>query len=93
MYNSRELNHSFLLLKFGSVDKSIPFIQIEFICLDQPYMAEDTRTGIPATVTSGVHHFHGNHVRSTGCIQIRSDVYTIRGISINIIISFLTIDP
>ena len=93
MYNSREFNHSFLFLQFGSIDESIPFIQIEFICFYQPYMAEDARTGIPATIASGVHHFHGNHVRSTGSIQIRSDVYTIRGISINIIIGFLTIDP
>ena len=93
MYDSGELNHSVLLLQFGSIDKGIPLVQIELLRLHQPHVAEDARTGIPTAVAPCIHHFHGNGVRGAGSIQIGGDVYLIRSIAVSIEVSLFAIYP
>ena len=93
MYDSGELNHSILLLQFGSIDKSIPLVQIEFLRLHQPHVAEDARTGIPTAVAPCIHHFHGKGVRGAGNVQIGGYVYLIRSITVSIEVSLFTINP
>ena len=60
---------------------------------DKPNVAEKTGTDIPTAVVPVVYGFYGNQIRSAGGIQIASDIYLIRSVTIGIEVSLCTVNP
>ena len=82
----------FLINAVGAYE-SAPILNIGRWSTDHPYMTINTRSCIPAGVFAFIYNFNGYYVFLSCWLTVRCYVYSERGVSVDIIIRLLPIDP